>query len=233
MTVSLASLQKLATLGLSTEQMAAVLEVLAVELAPLEDRRARDRDRKIRGRHGGNSEDSPRNIHGTSAECHGLARERDIIYSRDSISPPLSPPLSAEFRAFWDAYPKRDGGSDEGAAEKAFEAAAKRVDPQAIIAGAVAYAAEMRRTGKIGTQFVLKARKWLNDGGWRDYEAKPAAVAPAAKRVTVMEGTPAWEAWKRTGRRFSAQDLKNEHGQIVGRGWYFETEYPPHQEKAA
>ena len=57
MTVSLASLQKLMSLYLSTEQMAGVIEVLAVELAPLETlkreleaKRAKDRDRKIRGK---------------------------------------------------------------------------------------------------------------------------------------------------------------------------------------
>lgn len=231
MTVSLPSLKRLATLGLSTEQMAAVLEVLAVELAPLEDRRMKDRDRKIRKRNGGNSDDDPPTFRGQAAENPGLARERDNISSRDNKnSPPQSPPVSADFRAFWEAYPKRDGGADEAAAEKAFAAAVRRIDPQVIIAGAAAYAAEMRRTGKIGTQYVSKARKWLNDAGWRDYDAKPAVVPQP--RVMVFEGTPAWKAWERTGRRIAARDLKDEHGRVIGRGWYFESEFPP-EEKAA
>lgn len=62
--------------------------------------------------------------------------------------------------------------------------------------------------------------------------AVKAGLAPPPKRVMVKEGTPGWDAWKRTGRRFSAQDLKDENGRVIGRGWYFESEFPP-QENAA
>jgi hypothetical protein len=51
--------------------------------------------------------------------------------------------------------------------------------------------------------------------------------APPPRRIMVKEGSPAWDAWKRTGKRFAAQDLKDEHGRVIGRGWYFETEFPP------
>lgn len=46
MSISFTSLQKLISLNLSTEQMAGVIEVLAAELAPLEERKTKDRERK-------------------------------------------------------------------------------------------------------------------------------------------------------------------------------------------
>mgnify|MGYP000160795690 CR=1 FL=1 len=63
------------------------------------------------------------------------------------------------------------------------------------------------------------------------FKAMSTKAPPA--RVMVKEGSPAWQAWKKTGRRFSALDLKDETGRVIGRGWYFETEFPPAEEKAA
>ena len=136
------------------------------------------------------------------------------------------------FDAFWAAYPKRDGNADRKGAAKAFAPAAKRAGDHSLVTRAAArYAAHCREKGKIGTEFVKQARSWLNGDLWREWLPQEPTKA-AVSRVMVREGSPAWDAWKRTGRRFNAMDLKDDHGHVIGRGWYFETEFPP-QEHAA
>lgn len=80
MGLSLNSLQLLASLGLTTEQMAGVVKVLTVELAPLEDRRSKDRNRKLRVRHTGSSAECPQTqVRGMSMEgdrnSHGMSAD--------------------------------------------------------------------------------------------------------------------------------------------------------------
>lgn len=246
MTVSLATIQKLATLGLSTEQMAGVLEVLTVELAPLEaleqekrERLAKDRARKFRGNIPESSMEIPRTIHGNSVETPRKAsRVEDNIYKPtlvDISKPPVVPHQDQDpdgFDAFWAAYPKRDGNADRKGAVKAFGPAVKRAGDHALIARAAArYAAHCREKGKSGTEFVKQARSWLNGDLWREWLPQEPQ-RPAVSRVPVREGSPAWQAWKATGRRFNAMDLKDEQGRVVGRGWYFETEFPPKETAA-
>jgi hypothetical protein len=72
------------------------------------------------------------------------------------------------FRSFWDQYPKRQG---EDAAHRAFsEAVAAGADPQAVIAGALRYAAD--RADKPDRYTAMPAN-WLRDGRWKDEPAKP------------------------------------------------------------
>lgn len=136
------------------------------------------------------------------------------------------------FDAFWAAYPKRDGNADRKGAVKAFGPAAKRAGDHSLITRAAArYAAHCREKGKLGTEFVKQARSWLNGDLWREWLPQEPTKA-AVSRVMVREGSPAWDAWKRTGRRFNAMDLKDDNGHVIGRGWYFESEFPA-QEQAA
>ena len=232
MTVSLASLQKLMSLYLSTEQMAGVIEVLAVELAPLETlkreleaKRAKDRDRKIRGKSKEHSVENP----GKESFPHTPFKEKPTNVGL----PPIVPlPEPEGFGAFWAAYPSRDGNKDRKGALKAFGPAVQRAGGHELITRAAArYAAHCREKGKIGTEMVKQARSWLNGDLWSEWLPQEP-TKPASSRVAVREGTPAWDAWKRTGRRFNAMDLKDLNGHVIGRGWYFEAEFPP-QENAA
>lgn len=232
MTVSLASLQKLMSLGLSTEQMAGVVDVLAVELAPYEtlkasvdERKARDRERKFLGK----SKEHSTEIPPKEKVSHTLPKENNL-----SVVPPLKAPPSDPdgFEAFWTAYPKRDGNADRKGAVKAFGPAVERAGRHELVTLAASrYYAHCRDKGKIGTEFVKQARSWLNGDLWKEWLPKEPAKAAVA-RVMVREGTPAWDAWKRTGRRFNAMDLKDEHGHVLGRGWYFESEFPPETQAA-
>ncbi len=181
------SLMKLSTLGLSSEQMAVVRAVRAEELAPLEERREKDRLRKA----GGKSAAPPRIIGGISAENPRIAPALDykpILQTVDnSRITPLNPPSTQNppaqlihveqiqfpdgFEVFWDAYPSRAGGKDKPGAVKAYRAAIKRAKPEQIAAGASRYRDYCAASGKLKTEFVLQARTWLNRNGWdEDYE---------------------------------------------------------------
>lgn len=226
MTVSVASLQKLMSLGLTTEQMAGVIDVLAVELAPLETmrRKASERQERYRQRESNVTDD--------------VEKERSPTPPKEKQptnvgSPPIVPLSEPDgFAAFWQTYPKRDGNADRKGALKAFGPAVARAGGhEAIVRAASRYAAHCRDKGKIGTEFVKQARAWLNGDLWAEWLPQEPTRA-ALSRVMVREGSPAWDAWKATGRRFNAMDLKDEHGHVIGRGWYFESEFPQ-QEQAA
>lgn len=61
-------------------------------------------------------------------------------------------------------------------------------------------------------------------------EKHPSAVP---KQTAVLVGTPAWDAWRKAGKIINTPvDLRDEAGVIIGRGWYFPTEFPP-QDTAA
>lgn len=71
-----------------------------------------------------------------------------------------------EFKA---AYPKREGGQGWPAAERKYTAlVASGISEEVLIEGAKAYAAHLKATGKIGTQYVKQASTWLNQKGWED-----------------------------------------------------------------
>lgn len=247
MSVSTASLQKLMSLGLTTEQLSAVVEVLAVELAPLEARRSADRARKRNG----NSADVPQNIRGSSAEIPQIARVEDntnlpnLDLEKHTLS--LSKPLPVnpraagtnpralgtnpravaqepeDFAAFMAVYPKRSGAVDRKQALKAFTPALKRANLETILHGAKAYNAEMTAKGKIGTEFVKQARTWLNADGWTEYQSStPLAAVEHPSKVYVSYGTDAGDAWERYYRTV----LKKVPPRDFKGGWWHPSEYP-------
>jgi hypothetical protein len=249
MTVSVASLQKLMSLGLTTEQMAGVIDVLAVELAPLETmraeveaRRSKDRLRKLHGKSTEHSTEIPANSPTPPIDINTT----QVLETKIPPTPKNSRlhgtnprslgtnPRGADvdpdgFTAFWDAYPKRDGNADRKGAVKAFGPAVVRAGSAGIIAKAAArYATHCRDKGKIGTEFVKQARSWLNGDLWREWMPQELPAEIASSRVYVMTGTDAMDAWdayfKRTKGKLAPRDQRG--------GWWFETEYPP-QEQAA
>jgi hypothetical protein len=207
MTVSIASLQKLISLNLSTEQMAGVMEVLAVELAPLEaheqerrERLAKDRERKFRGKVQGNSTEIPRKPNGNSTEIPRKASRVEDNYnlptlldtSRKNLSPP--PPLPSRalepdgFEEFWEAYPKRDGSADRKGAAKAFKAALRRATLETILDGTDHFRDAMTARGKVGTEYIPQARTWLNGDRWHErFDIATAADSKQAQNLAILE----------------------------------------------
>ena len=94
---------------------------------------------------------------------NGRGEKRDEKEKTRDPSEPLG------FSKFWAAYPQRDGNRDRKPAVKAFRAALKRTTFEAILAGAQAYAADMKARGKINTEYVKQARTWLNADGWTEH----------------------------------------------------------------
>ena len=91
------------------------------------------------------------------------------------------------FEKFWRAYPKRLGGNPRKPAEDKFKILIKNGhDPDRIVAGAEGYAAECRRTNKVGTEFVKQAVYWLKQQQFNDYQ-------PVAKSAESDFKRPPWE----------------------------------------
>lgn len=217
--VKAASLLKLSTLGLSSEQMAAVLAVLAEELAPLDAMRtsAAQRQAKHRLSRYNNVTD------GRDNDVTPRVRVKDINISSqevNKISPPI-PPVNERFEQFKAAYPRRDKNMDWRAAEKALNAALRRTDFDTIMAACKDYAADMQRKGKVGTEFVRQPRTWLNADPWKEMAAQPAST-PTVAHTVVIEGTPAWDALKAKNPRLTARDIRTPSGIVRGTYHYGE-----------
>ncbi|MFI0484863.1 hypothetical protein [Actinomadura sp. 9N215] len=104
--------------------------------------------------------------------------ESSLLYvagGREHVSPPASragapapKPGSDDdphWLKFWEAYPRRVGKED---ARKAWAAAIKaRCDPEEIVAGAVRYAAEMKRLGSPKDK-IKYPQGWLTGKRWND-----------------------------------------------------------------
>lgn len=88
------------------------------------------------------------------------------------------------FAEFWLAYPERDGGNPRKPASKAFSAACKRADPQAIIDGVRRYAEAMAARGRLNTEYVQMARTWLNQDRWNETYGTPAV----SSKPTIQDG---------------------------------------------
>lgn len=243
MTVSVTSLQKLMSLGLTTEQMAGVIDVLAVELAPVETMRlkAKERQQRYQQRHNSVEHDvsSPtppidnnintqvlNNIPPTpqGSRRHGTNPRALGTNPRGSEAEPDG------FTAFWDAYPKRDGNADRKGAVKAFGPAVARAGGSDVVVRAAArYAAHCREKGKVGTEFVKQARSWLNGDLWREWMPQELPPEVASTRVYVMTGTDQMDAWdahyRATKGKLAPRDQRG--------GWWFDTEYPPSEQVAA
>ena len=111
--------------------------------------------------------------------------------------------IADHFADFRKAYPKRDGQDPKQPAWKRFESAVKSgVKPEAIIAGAVAFAAAEAKRGKVGTPFIPHSAVWLNQRRWEDEAELPFAAPPPPppaeqdalwrRRLTIWRETGDW-----------------------------------------
>ncbi|MGS3341506.1 helix-turn-helix domain-containing protein [Citrobacter amalonaticus] len=93
---------------------------------------------------------------------------------------------SNEFEQAWQAYPKRAGGNSKAAAFKAWKARLKDgVKPEDMLAGVKRYAAYVRTTGSVGTQYVKQAATFF--GPDRHFEeAWQTPSAPGGGRRSAL-----------------------------------------------
>jgi hypothetical protein len=121
-------------------------------------------------------------------------RERREEKDIRSASPP-----SADFENFRKSYPKRTGNYGWAAAEKKYRAMIKTgIDPGAVLAALERFKEELRKTNRIGTEFVPMPASWLNKEDFS--ESAMAAFAPEPPReidwrtvLTFYKKTGHWE----------------------------------------
>lgn len=119
-----------------------------------------------------------KNTIGASADASAPARS-----ARQEYSP--------EFEQAWQEYPKRAGGNSKSAAFKAWKARIREgIKPETMLDGVKRYAAWVRATGNIGTQFVKQAATFFGpDRHFEDFWQQPSAPGGGRQRqVDVLSG---------------------------------------------
>lgn len=132
--------------------------------AQVEERRAKDAERKRRGRDSGvdSEQDSDRTPSGVP---RGIRRDspsgdvEEFQGSSASKSGTIPPGVGTAFEDFWAAYPLHD---DPRRAQKAFAAALQRAPVEDIIAGAERYRDDPNRD----PEFTKLAVSWLEADAW-------------------------------------------------------------------
>lgn len=124
--------------------------------------------------------DNPPDKGGLKAHMPEARGQKENVHAFEALREPLKPERDELFERFRSAYPKRDGTQDWPKAREVFGRMVKSgTDPEAIIGGAQRYAADCRRRGVEGGQYVKQARTWLNGRLWEEYSGAPSPEAPA------------------------------------------------------
>lgn len=87
-------------------------------------------------------------------------KEKKKNIKKEKPEPPL-------FGEFWSAYPRKVA---KPKARAAFEVATRKAEPEDVVAGAKAYAAQVR--GK-DPEFIAHPSTWLNGERWNDFDDTP------------------------------------------------------------
>jgi hypothetical protein len=91
---------------------------------------------------------------------------------------------SEEFESFWNAYPARNGSNNKWKASQCWNARKREgVSISTMMAGLGRYRAWCEATGKIGTDFVMQATRFL--GPAREFEQPWDLPAPEVKVVKI------------------------------------------------
>lgn len=106
-----------------------------------------------------------------SIEPSMRVREQLTLLSEDP-----TPARVDQFDEFWSAYPRKTA---KEAARKAWPKAAKKADPNKIIAAARRYA--VKRAGE-DDRYTAHPATWLNAGSYDDPDLQPVAVVPKPER---------------------------------------------------
>lgn len=125
-------------------------------------------------------------------------RERPPQAERDGSQTSVVAPGPAGFAGFLAAFPERPEGHNVEAARVAWERAIMRASPEAIIAGAQAYASE---TAGRERRYVMSAHRWLAESGWFCGRLRSRSEAQPIQ-VWIRYGSPEWwrlaAAWRVT-----------------------------------
>lgn len=175
MTVSAASLRKLAALNLAPAQMAGVLDMLADQQEQEDARKAaqRERTRRSRAKRDSNVTVTPQSQDGNA---HPLSPKEipqtplEITPYPKTPSPPKGGSFPAGFELFWEMYPNKVG---KPVAAKKFSAALRVASLETIMDGLSAYVA------KTDDRPWCNPATWLHQQRWGDKPAEVARGSPA------------------------------------------------------
>ncbi|HGP2816258.1 TPA: replication protein [Salmonella enterica] len=121
-----------------------------------------------------------------------IKNKNTIGASADAPAPARSAKqdYSPEFETAWQAYPKRAGGNSRSAAFKAWKARLKDgVKPEDMLAGVKRYAAYVKATGSVGTQFVKQAATFFGpDRHFEEPWQTPSAPGGGRRNVLPISG---------------------------------------------
>jgi hypothetical protein len=192
MTYSASALRKLATLNLSAEQMAGVLEIMAESIEADEARKAAQRERTRRARERARTA----NVTLQSRDCNSDDTRARVTRVEDKTSNSEIEPqnqernaLAREFDQFWAEYPNKVG---KPKAKTSFAAARKRAGLDEILSGLRRYVA-----AKPADRAWLNPSTFLNQDRWADQPApvSHAREGPPAKRRTMMDALDDFESY--------------------------------------
>lgn len=122
-------------------------------------------------------------------------RRKEVEESSPTPSAPSSSEAFSRFRA---AYPRRDGANPWLPAKKKFAALVKTgVNPETMIAAAVALAREESARGNVGTKFIPQALTWLNQQRFQDQAVASFDARAQFDWDTVLTSYKKFGHWSR------------------------------------
>lgn len=120
---------------------------------------------------------------GAEGDAAGDGEPDDFVLeaSGSEQSTPPKPEYPEDFEQAWEAYPARHGGNPKKDAFKHWSARRREgVPAEDMLAGVERYAAHLKATGKIGSEYVMQAVRFF--GTSRQY-AEPWPVGPAPQQA--------------------------------------------------
>lgn len=103
------------------------------------------------------------------------------------------------FAEWFAAYPKRDGANPRAPAASRYAATVKAgATPETLLRAVRAYAAELQRKGKVGTEFVKQAQFWLSpkDRLWEHYGRAAEPQTDRQAEVAAYVATWSDDRWR-------------------------------------
>lgn len=191
-------LRRVAALELEPDAMREVINIIADIQAVDDARRAKQRDRMRERRARTVSEQCDNcddTVHATVPLVSPSSPPKKVspITPSKNTPPPTPSGIHHAREAFEDlrrAFPKRKGRDPRKPALRSFEAALSRgATVEEIRAGANRYREQAIEEKIVGTPYVPQLVTWLNQEGWRDFEARPTT----AMRL-LQPGSEEWKA---------------------------------------
>lgn len=123
-------------------------------------------------------------------------------------------PTNEKFEEFWKAKPRRAGADPKAPAEKLFLAAVRAGTPaDDLIAAAGRWAAA--DAGKVGTEYLPQAVKWLRDKRWNDYPL--GGDVAQCEKLSLDEAVAQFAKFGRWSRHAPVNDISQVPAELLAK----------------